>query len=134
VHYLLNQYFRRVERVKRRQKAPRARRPVPFEEEISTRPHSTADPGFDKLQDQFEYLPRSLMLVFRAIRVTTRIVGPGKPILVVECRIMSRGVLVPHPGAGEVCGDCGLYGRGDRSCAGWYHLGELGASYLSGGR
>ncbi|MFQ5819341.1 MAG: hypothetical protein ACE5I5_05080 [Candidatus Heimdallarchaeota archaeon] len=130
VNYLLNRYFRKVERKEVRQKS-RATKSEGLTDGVQvTWEHETGDSLLQQLETHFDPLPRALLMVFQAIRLTTHSVGRGKPLLVVECRLMARGLVIPHEKEGTMCRECGLYGREDKSCAGWYNLKEEGPSYL----
>lgn len=82
------------------------------------------------LLEQLDPLPRGLLQVLQACCLTTQVIGRGRPLLVLVCRIQARGVLTPLESEEQVCKQCGMYERSDRSCAGWYNLLKKGENFL----
>lgn len=82
------------------------------------------------LLERLDPLPRGLLQVLQACRLTTQAIGRGRPLLVLVCRLQARGVLKLLESEESVCGECGMYERNDRSCSGWYNLQKKGGNFL----
>ncbi|MFQ5820818.1 MAG: hypothetical protein ACE5I5_12575, partial [Candidatus Heimdallarchaeota archaeon] len=82
------------------------------------------------LLERLDPLPRGLLQVLQACRLTTQAIGRGRPLLVLVCWLQARGVLELLESEESVCGECGMYERNDRSCSGWHHLQKKGENFL----
>lgn len=132
VNHLLNLYFTKVARKQKRSHKPRCSREGAEEPRglYAQELWQGAEIVMQRLYSQLDPIPRGLFQVLQACRLTTHVVGLGRPLLVLECRLMARGVFVPLGCEGQVCGECGLYWRDDRSCAGWFNLLQEGENHL----
>lgn len=130
VNHLLNLYF---EKVQRKEGAPKVARRRGKAGTVQTRDDSEVAQGNwvqCRLLMQLTPIPRGMLQVVQACRLAMRSVGCGRPLLVLECRLLAGGLRMPLESEEQACGQCGMYWRGDRSCAGWYNLKEEGENFL----